>query len=200
MENIVEIKKPRKSVLKIALHSAYAVVVMSVILGLAYPIFTTFVANLLFPHQANGSIIEYENRSVGSELIGQDFNKLGYFMSRPSANGYDGAASSGSNFSASNPKQAVAIKERETFWKEHIDPNIKIPADLLTASASGIDLHISYEAAIYQIPVVMKNTGLSESQLRVLIDQSSIANLIKGSGMVNVLKLNIAVDKLVKQK
>lgn len=199
MENNITVKKPHKSVLKIALHSTYAVILMTIILGLIYPIVTTGVANLLFKDKAQGSIIEYEGHFAGSEIIGQNFDNTPYFRSRPSATDYNAAASSGTNYGASNPKQAEAIKEREAFWKEHGNPNMKIPADLLTASSSGIDPHISYKAAIYQIPMVSENTGISIGDLTKLIDSCTTANLLGGDGMVNVLKLNIEVDKLVKQ-
>ena len=122
--------------------------------GVAYPLVMTGVAQVVFPHQANGSLIERDGKVVGSELIGQQFDDPKYFWSRPSATApaYNGAASTGSNFGPTNPAQLDAVRGRvENLRKAHPDQTGPIPVDLVTASGSGLDPHISPAAAEYQV-------------------------------------------------
>lgn len=189
-----------KSVLGIFLHSLYACVLMSVILGLVYPVITTGVCQVIFPDKANGSIItNEEGKAIGSAFIGQDFSSTGLFMCRPSAANYDAAASTGSNWSIANENQIKAINERAAFWRENGDTSMQIPADLLTASSSGMDPQISVKAALFQIPYVSKNTGVAPEKLKELIAAHTESRMFGGDdGYVNVLELNLDVQKLLK--
>ena len=161
--------------------------------GVAYPLFVTAITQTIFPHQAEGSLID--NR--GSELIGQNFTKPQYFWGRLSAASYNAAASTGSNLAASNPALLDAVKARIAALKA-VDPtNTKpIPVDLVTASGSGLDPHISPAAAEYQIVRVAKTRGKTEQEIRVLVTRFTEGRQfgILGEPRVNVLKLNLALD------
>lgn len=193
----IQIKKSsKKTLFKILWQSFYTVALMTIIFGLAYPLIVTLISQSFFNDKANGSLIKNEQGQViGSEFIGQNFDNLPYFKSRPSACNYDAKASSGTNYGVSNEHLIKDIKTRAQYWKQEKGSNQKIPTDLLTSSASGLDPHISYKAALYQVSIVAKKTGLSEDLLKTLIDENTKDNLIIGDGMVNVLTLNIAVDK-----
>lgn len=175
-------------------------VLLSVVLGLGYPLAVTGLAQLLMPAAANGSLIQQNGKTVGSALIGQSFNKPGEFWGRPSATGgsaYNAAGSGGSNLGPSNPALAKAVAERIAALKAVGPvPAGAVPADLVTASASGLDPHISLAAALYQVPRIAKATGRSESQLRALV-MSSVQTSWFGnadSSYVNVLALNLALQ------
>jgi K+-transporting ATPase ATPase C chain len=176
--------------------------IFTVITGVIYPLFVTGMAQALFHHQANGSLIEKNGKSVGSELIGQPFSDPKYFWGRLSATApfsYNAAASSGSNYGPSNPALREAIQARIDALKA-VDPdnNQPIPVDLVTFSASGLDPHISIAAANYQVPRVARYRGLGEGQVYTLVNRFTEGRQfgILGEPRVNVLELNMALDAI----
>ena len=174
------------------------VVVLTIALGVFYPLAVWGVAQVIMPGKANGSLIEKDGKIIGSELIGQNFTSDKYFHSRPSAagNGYDAGASSGSNLGPTSQKLIDRIKtDGETLQAEN--PNVKIPADLVTTSASGLDPHISPAAAEFQIARITKTRNISEADLRKIIANNTEGRQfgIFGELRVNVLKLNLELDK-----
>ena len=174
----------------------------SVMTGLLYPLLVTGIAQVLFPHQGNGSLIKKGGQVLGSELIGQPFSDPRYFWSRPSATSpfpYNAAASSGSNLGPANPNLAQAIEERIAALKASDPQNeLPIPVDLVTASASGLDPDISIAAANYQVARVAKARGLDEAIVEKLVEEYTSGRQlwILGEPRVNVLKLNLALDKI----
>lgn len=175
---------------------------LSVLTGLLYPALVTGAAQLLFPARANGSLIEHGGRVVGSTLIGQPFQDAGYFWSRPSATSpspYNAAASSGSNQGPMNPALEQAVEARVKALHE-ADPaqDAPVPVDLVTASASGLDPHISPAAAYYQVGRVARARALAESKVRALVDAhvEGRSAAVLGEPCVNVLSLNLALDQL----
>ena len=176
--------------------------VLTVITGLIYPLVVTGVAQVLFPQQANGSLIVKNGQAVGSQLIGQPFDDPKYFWGRPSATGpfpYNAAASSGSNLGPSNPALTDAVKARMDTLKAADPANTQpIPVDLVTSSASGLDPHISPAAADYQVARVAHTRGLDESAVRQLVAQYTQGRDlgVLGEPRVNVLELNLALDAL----
>lgn len=175
---------------------------LSVITGLAYPLAVTGIAQAVFPDAANGSLIVRAGRPVGSALIGQAFSDPKHFWSRPSATSpmpYNAANSAGSNLGPSNPALAEAVKARVAALRA-LDPgnNAPVPVDLVTASASGLDPHISRAAAHYQLARVARARGLPVERVRALVDQYTEQPLFGfiGEPRVNVLPLNLALDGL----
>jgi K+-transporting ATPase ATPase C chain len=172
--------------------------------GLVYPLVVTGIAQLVFPAQANGSLIFQNGQTVGSKLIGQPFDDPKYFWGRLSATGpypYNAAASSGSNLGPTNPALLEAVKARIAALKAADPTNIQpIPVDLVTASASGLDPDISVAAALYQLPRVARARGLSESAVRLLLDKYTRSRQFGflGEPRVNVLELNLALDGIKK--
>lgn len=172
---------------------------LTVLTGALYPFAVTAVAQAVFPAQANGSLITVDGRTLGSGLIAQPFNDPRYFWGRPSAAGYNASASSGSNLGTNNPALVEAVQARIAALHA-ADPanSTPIPADLVTASASGLDPHISIEAALYQVARVAKARGLDEASVIALIDKyiEDRQFFILGEPRVNVLNLNLALDGL----
>jgi K+-transporting ATPase ATPase C chain len=173
---------------------------LTLITGVAYPLVVTGVASLTMPGKASGSVITREGKAMGSALLGQSFSDPGHFWSRPSATGpqpYNGAASSGSNLSPTNPALIDALQARVNALRE-ADPgnNAAVPIDLVTASGSGLDPHISPAAALYQVPRVARVRGLNEAELSELVKANTESRTfgLLGEPRVNVLKLNLALD------
>jgi K+-transporting ATPase ATPase C chain len=179
-----------------------ALLIFTVLTGLLYPLVVTGIAQLVFPHQANGSLIVQNGQTVGSSLIGQQFTDPKYFWGRLSATGpypYNAAASSGSNLGPTNPALLDEVKGRIAALKAADPSNTQpIPVDLVTSSGSGLDPDISVAAALYQLPRVARLRGLSESALRTLVDQYTHGRQLGflGELRVNVLQLNLALDAL----
>jgi potassium-transporting ATPase KdpC subunit len=177
---------------------------LTVLTGGVYPLLVTGIAQLVFPHQANGSLIEQNGKVVGSELIGQPFSDPKYFWGRPSATGplpYNASASSGSNLGPLNPALKDAIKARIDALKASDPANTApIPVDLVTASGSGLDPHISPAAARWQAPRIARLRGLSEAEVSKLIDAHTQGRQLGllGEPRVNVLALNLSLDRLGK--
>ena len=181
-------------------NSLMMLLLMTMITGVLYPLAATGLAQVMFPGQANGSLIERNGKPVGSALIGQSFTDAKYFWGRPSAtspNPNNAASSSGSNTGPTNPALIDAIKQRIDALHA-VDPGNKapVPVDLITASGSGLDPEISPAAAQYQLARVAQARKLSVSQVQALVDQSTSGRTlgILGEPRVNVLKLNLALD------
>jgi len=175
--------------------AALAFLVLTVITGVLYPLIVTAFAQL-FPSKATGSVIEVNGKAVGSELIGQPFSDPKYFWSRPSATSpqpYNGASSSGSNLGPTNKALAEAVAERLKQFEGK-----PVPVDLVTASASGLDPHISPEAAHFQVSRVARARGLTEEAVNQLVSLHTEGRTfgVLGEPRVNVLKLNLALDAL----
>ncbi|MEV8213231.1 potassium-transporting ATPase subunit KdpC [Leifsonia sp. NPDC077715] len=184
-----------------------ALLILTAVLGIGYPLVVTGIGQLAFPNQSNGSIVESGGKPVGSALIGQSFtDKKGnplpqWFQSRPSAagDGYDGGASSGSNLGPNNPDLLKAVKERKALIEKTDGVSgSSIPADALTASGSGLDPHISPAYALLQVDAVAKARGISAEEVRQLVDrhvqQRDLGYL--GEPTVNVLQLNLDLARM----
>jgi potassium-transporting ATPase KdpC subunit len=180
--------------------SISAIVFMTIITGVLYPLVITGLAQLVFPGKANGSMIERDGRVLGSALIGQQFYNPKYFWSRLSTTSpyaYNASASTGSNYGPLNPALQDAVNKRVLDLRKMDSLNTQpIPIDLVTASASGLDPHISISAASYQAARVARTRGLSEQQVRAILNQYTEGRIfgILGEPRVNVLQLNLALD------
>jgi len=176
--------------------------ILTVVTGLVYPAIVTGLAQLLFPHQANGSLIYKDGKPIGSTLIGQPFDDTKYFWGRPSATSpfpYNAAASSGSNLGPTNPALMEAVKTRVAALKA-ADPgnDVPVPVDLVTASGSGLDPHISPAASAYQVGRVARVRGLGEAMVRDLVAQHTEERQLGflGERRVNVWRLNRSLDEV----
>jgi K+-transporting ATPase ATPase C chain len=175
-------------------------VVLTAITGVVYPALVTLVAQAAFPYQANGSVLEREGRTVGSELIGQQFDDPRYFWGRPSKTDqvpYNAASSAGSNFGPTNPDHLKTVRDRiEVIRKAHPDQTGLVPVELVTASASGLDPHISPAAAEYQVKRVARVRGMTVENVRRFVAGQTEGRTfgVLGEPRVNVLKLNLALD------
>jgi potassium-transporting ATPase KdpC subunit len=174
--------------------------VLTVVSGIVYPLVVTGIAQVAFPKAANGSLIVANGKTLGSELIGQPFDDPKYFWSRPSATSpqpYNGASSGASNQGARNPALADAVKDRIKALRD-ADPDNKapVPVDLVTASGSGLDPHISIAAAEYQLARVAKARGMSAGDLHAFVSRYTEGRTlgVLGEPRVNVLELNLALD------
>jgi potassium-transporting ATPase KdpC subunit len=180
--------------------SVITVVLFTILTGVIYPFLVTGIAQLIFPGKANGSLLKKDGKLVGSELIGQPFSNPKYFWGRPSATSpfaYNAGATTGSNYGPLNPALADGAKKRIQDLRNADSLNLRpIPIDLVTASGSGLDPHISVSAALFQIGRVARTRNLSEAQIRAIVDQSTEGRQLGflGESRVNVLKLNLALD------
>lgn len=173
----------------------------TLITGVVYPLLVTGVAQVAFAHAANGSLIERKYKSLGSTLIGQPFADPKYFWGRPSAttpSPYNASSSSGSNLGPTNPALVDAVKQRvDALHAADPDNKAPVPVDLVTASGSGLDPHISPAAARYQLARVARTRGLTESDVAQLIEHATEGRQfgLLGEPRVNVLELNLALDQ-----
>jgi K+-transporting ATPase ATPase C chain len=180
--------------------------ILTVVTGLAYPAVITVIAQVFFHHQANGSMITVDGKCRGSALIGQSFDDPKYFWGRLSATSpmpYNAALSSGSNFGPMNPALRQAVETRiEKLHKADPDNKMLIPIDLVTASASGLDPHISIAAARYQLGRIARLRGISENEVSALIDRNTTGRFLGliGEPVVNVLKLNLELNERYKMQ
>lgn len=174
----------------------------TLLLGLGYPLLVTGIAHLLFPHQAEGSLLVENGRVVGSTLIGQEFTGPGFFHGRPSATTppYNGAASGASNLGPLDPRLRQQVAERAAAVRREngLAPDAPVPADLVTASGSGLDPDISPEAALLQVPRVARARHLPEAQVRKVVEEHVVGPQFGflGEPRVNVLELNLALLRL----
>jgi len=188
-------------ILKNLQTSVVLLLILTVITGLIYPLLITAIAQLVFPAQANGSLILQRGSVIGSELIGQPFSDPRYFWSRPSATvpfPYNASASSGSNLGPLNPALLDAVRQRAKDLRTADSSNaMTIPVDLVTASGSGLDPHISVMAALYQVPRVARTRGLTEERVRNLVERHIEGRQlgVLGEARINVLLLNISLDE-----
>ena len=182
--------------------SIIAIVLFTVLTGVFYPFLVTGIAQLVFPSKANGSLLKNNGKVFGSELIGQSFSDPKYFWSRPSATGpfaYNAGASSGSNYGPINKTYLDGVKKRIQDLKAVDSSNTQpVPADLVTASGSGLDPHISIAAALYQLPRVARIRNLNQDKLHSMVVQYTEGRQLGflGEPRVNVLKLNLALDAM----
>jgi potassium-transporting ATPase KdpC subunit len=187
------------------------VIALTLITGVAYPFAITGIAQIIFPYQAQGSLAERDGKVVGSVLIGQEFKSEGYFHGRPSATTtpdpndstktvpapYNAANSGGSNLGPTNKSLIERVQgDIETLKQEN--PSAQVPTDLVTTSGSGLDPHISPEAALFQVPRVAKARNLAEDRVRQLVAENTSGRFVGllGEPRVNVLELNLALDRV----
>jgi potassium-transporting ATPase KdpC subunit len=186
------------NILKQIYPAVMITLVLTLLLGVVYPLLVTGLAQVIFPTQAGGSLIIKNGKVIGSRLIGQPFSGPGYFHSRPSAagSGYDGTASGGSNLGPTSQQLfETKVKPVADALREE-NPDAPIPVDLVTASASGLDPHITPAAAAFQVPRIVKEREMSETEVRRLVREHTEGRQFgfMGEARVNVLELNLALD------
>lgn len=173
-------------------------VVTTLLLGIVYPLVVTGLAQVLFPNKANGQLIERRGNIIASRIIGQAFSSPGYFHGRPSAagTGYDAANSVGTNLGPTNKKLVDAVKAAVEAAKKE-NPSAPVPIDLVTSSASGLDPHISPAAALFQVPRIARERGVTEGTIGQLVQAHLQGRQLGflGEPVVNVLELNLALDE-----
>jgi potassium-transporting ATPase KdpC subunit len=179
-------------------RAALVFLVFSIITGLAYPLIITGLSQTFFPYKANGSLVRVGDRTVGSELVGQKFSSTRYFHGRPSANDYDASNSGGTNFGPASEKYLAEVVGRiKAIRTENgLSSEASVPADLVLASGSGLDADISLEAAVLQAPRVARARGLPADRVMNTVQTMAEHVYPKGWARVNVLKLNLALDRL----
>lgn len=183
-------------------NALMSLLLFTILTGVIYPLGVTGIAQVVFPHQANGSMIMKNGKAAGSELIGQQFDNPKYFWGRLSATTpypYNGGSSSGSNLGPNNPDLMKAVQARiDALRAAELSDQVKIPVDLVTASASGLDPHISLAAAEYQIRRVAKARGIDEAMVRDIVAKNTQGRWLGviGEPVVSVLALNLALDEL----
>jgi potassium-transporting ATPase KdpC subunit len=185
--------------MKDLLRSLLIFIIISLLTGLVYPFIITAISDVTMPHKARGSLIISKDKVIGSALVGQQFSDVRYFRGRPSALGrpYDASNSGGSNFGPSNGKFLEDLNKRisDARSKNGLDHTASVPADMVLSSASGLDPHISIETALLQAARVAHARNLPETTIRETITEVAEQHL-GGPEIVNVLKLNMAIDKL----
>lgn len=209
MEAVAPVERGRKALLRQLRPAILLTLLLTLMAGILYPLAVTGVAQALFPSQANGSLIYVNGKPVGSKLVGQYWTQPQYFHGRPSATlnlqgthaPYEADNSGGSNLGPTNKVLVQTVQQRIAALKAEnpdVPPGTPIPADLVTASASGLDPDISVAAAYYQMPRVAKARGLSQATVRALVDAHITGRFLGlfGEPRVNVLELNLALDAL----
>jgi K+-transporting ATPase ATPase C chain len=201
--SVVYLSEINMNIARNLLIATLMTVVTTILLGIGYPLVVTGLAQVLFPENANGQLIERNGRVIGSRLIGQAFSSPGYFHGRPSAagGGYDAANSGGTNLGPTNKKLADAVKAAVDAARRE-NPSAAVPIDLVTSSASGLDPHVSPASAFFQAPRVARERRVSEAAVRRLVDAHVEGRQFGflGEPRVNVLELNLALDDQWPQK
>jgi potassium-transporting ATPase KdpC subunit len=185
---------------KVIYQTLSAFIVLSLATGLAYPLFITGISQAFFSRKASASLVVVDGKVMGSEFIGQKFWSPKYFHGRPSANDYDASNSGASNFGPANRKYLDDVSTRiaKVRAENGLLPEEAVPADLVLASASGLDPHISLEAATLQIPRITKTRGVPREEIMKLVLATAERPYPGGRERINVLRLNIALDKIKK--
>jgi K+-transporting ATPase ATPase C chain len=178
--------------------------IMSFLFGIVYPLSMTGTARLLFPHKSGGSLIIFKNEIIGSGLIGQNFTSARYFHGRPSASDYDATNSGGSNYGPTTGKFVDLVEKRvdQVRRQNGLMPDTKVPPDLVLASGSGLDPHISLESARIQVDRIARERGINISAIMEVLNKTAEKRYfgLFGDVYVNVLKLNLALDDMQKKK
>jgi K+-transporting ATPase ATPase C chain len=176
--------------------AAIVFLALTLVTGVAYPLLITVISQVAFNRQAQGSLMERDGHFVGSALVGQGFTGSKYFWGRPSAAGYNGGASTGSNLAPTNPAQLDAVKQRIADMRAAHGDDKPVPIDLVTASGSGLDPHITPAAAEYQLERVARERGMTPDAVRKAVADAKEGRTfgLLGEPSVNVLRLNLALD------